>query len=452
MIAGAAQWINLSYIQPQLWTQTGRDPLIHVKSGGTRPAVFFMTPPNQLKPAMDAPAMSSPSIKIDKKNAIDLVMQLMAIPGKSGEESLAADFIIDQLRSAGVPASAITADNTHKKSPIGGERGNLIVKLPGTIRGPRRLLMAHIDTVPLCVGARPVRKGNFVTSRDASTALGADDRAGATVVLNTAIELIKQKLPHPPLTLLWPVQEEIGLWGARNASLSKLGNPKLCFNWDGYAAEMVCIGATGDYLIEIQIEGIASHAGVHPEQGVSAAVIAAKAIADLEAGGWLGLVQKGKQAGTSNIGVIEGGAATNVVIPTLSIRAEARSHNPKFRSRIVKEIEQAFRRACRSTKNDAGKTGRIEFQANLKYESFRLDEETPVVQAAYTALKSVGLQGQPRIANGGLDANWLTARGLPTVTFGCGQMNPHTVNETLDIAAFLDACKVALAVATESQA
>ncbi len=388
------------------------------------------------------------AIEIDSRFATDLVMQMMAIPGKSGEEAGIAEFIIQTLCSGGVPASAITEDNTHKKSPIGGQRGNLIVKLPGTVRGPRRLLMAHIDTVPLCVGARPVRKGNFVTSRDAHTALGADDRAGAAVVLNTALELIKQKLPHPPLTLLWPVQEEIGLWGARNASLSKLGNPKLCFNWDGYAAEMICIGATGDYLIEIEVSGIASHAGVHPEQGVSAAVIAAKAIADLEAGGWLGLVQKGKQAGSSNIGVIGGGAATNVVMPNLSIRAEARSHDPKFRRRIVDEIEKAFQRACRTTKNDAGQTGRVDFRADLKYESFRLDEDAPVVRAADAALRAVGLQGATRIANGGLDANWLTARGLPTVTFGCGQLNPHTVDETLDVAAFLSACKVGLAIAT----
>ncbi len=388
-----------------------------------------------------------PSISIDSKRATQLVTQMMAIPGKSGEEAAIAQFIIDQLRKAGVPAKSIVEDRAHKKSPIGGQRGNLIVKLPGTIRGPRRLLMAHIDTVPICAGARPVRKGNLITSRDADTALGADNRAGAAVVLNSVLELLQRDLPHPPLTLMWPVQEEIGLLGARHASLPKLGNPKLCFNWDGYAANMLCLGATGDYNIAIEIEGIASHAGVHPEEGVSAAVIAAKAIADLEAGGWLGLVQKGKQAGSSNIGVVEGGAATNVVMPKLMIRAEARSHDPKFRKRIVKEFEAAFKRACRTTTNVAGKRGQVNFQADLKYESFCLPEKTPVVQAAAAALQAVGLEGEPRIANGGLDANWMTARGFPTVTFGCGQMNPHTVKETLDVEMFLSACRVGLAVA-----
>ena len=40
-----------------------------------------------------------------------------------------------------------------------GNVGNLIVKLPGTVRGPRRLLMAHMDTVPVCLGAQPVPDG-----------------------------------------------------------------------------------------------------------------------------------------------------------------------------------------------------------------------------------------------------------------------------------------------------
>lgn len=386
--------------------------------------------------------------EVHSKRAVDLVTEMMAIPGKSGEEAAIADYITRVLIEAGIPQRSITSDTAHKKSPVGGERGNLIVKLPGTIRGGRRLLMAHIDTVPLCVGARPIRRGNLITSRDGETALGADNRGGAAVVLNTALELIQHNLPHPPLTLMWPIQEENGMYGARHVSHAKLGNPKLCFNWDGYSADMVCLGATGDYSIQVEIEGIASHAGVHPERGVSAVVIAAKAIADLEAGGWLGLVAKGKNSGSSNIGVVNGGDATNVVMPRLTIRAEARSHDPKFRQRMLGEFEKAFKRACRSTKNDTGKTGRVTFRADLKYESFRLQQKEPVVQEAMSALRSVGFEGQPRISNGGLDANWMSSRGLPTVTFGCGQLNPHTVDEALDIEMFLQACRVGVAVAT----
>jgi tripeptide aminopeptidase len=165
--------------------------------------------------------------------------------------------------------------------------------------------------------------------------LGADDRAGASVVLTAILEIRRRKLPHPPLTLFWPVQEEIGLLGAKHARLTKLGGPKLCFNWDGGPANTATIGATGGYDIDIRVEGIASHAGVHPEAGVSAIAIAARAIDDLVQNGWHGRVVKGDRTGTSNLGVISAGDATNVVTPHLALRAEARSHDSEFRKEIV---------------------------------------------------------------------------------------------------------------------
>ena len=386
--------------------------------------------------------------KIDEKSAVALVTEMIAIPGKSREEGKIAAFLRRKLRQAGISASAILDDGVNKRSPEGGEVGNLIVKLPGTVRGPRRLMMAHIDTVPLCVGCQPARKGEYIYSTDPETALGGDDRAGAAVVLNAILEIRRQKLPHPPLTLFWPVQEEIGLYGARFVSKGKLGNPKLCFNWDGREPELAVVGATGDFAIRIEIEGIASHAGGHPEQGVSAIAIASKAIADLTDNGWHGLIIKGRNAGTSNVGIIHGGDATNVVTPKLSLRAEARSHNPKFRERIVSEYRKAFNRAVKAVRNDQGKTGKVTFTADLKYEAFHMEESSPVVQHAMQACEAVGLKPDTRISNGGLDANWMNAHGFPTATLGCGQNAIHTSNERLHVPSFLNACRIGLLLAT----
>src|SRR5262249_18326845 len=134
---------------------------------------------------------------IDQKSAVERVMQLMAIRGKSCEEGAVVRFLTNELRRAGIAASALHVDHVNRKSPAGGEVGNLIVTLPGTERGPRRLLMAHLDTVPLCVGARPVLKGKTVSAADPDTALGADDRSGAAVVLTSILEIVRQRLPHP---------------------------------------------------------------------------------------------------------------------------------------------------------------------------------------------------------------------------------------------------------------
>ncbi len=391
---------------------------------------------------------SVPTGSINDEAALGLVARLMAIPGKSREEAAVMAAITSELLAAGVPQSAIVHDMAHQKAPGGGQVGNMIVKLPGQIRGPRRLMMAHVDTVPICQGAKPYIDGDWFRSKDGTTGLGGDDRAGVAVVLTAVRELLTQQLPHPPLTIFFPVQEEIGLIGARYASVNKLGTPKLCFNWDGGEPNRVCLGATGDYAIDIEIEGIASHAGVHPERGVNAAAIAALAMADLIENGWHGLITKGRNAGTSNLGVISGGEATNVVMPLLKMRAEVRSHDPKFRFRIVEAYQKAFKQALKKVKASDGRTGKIRFEAELKYESFRLTANEPAVSAAIQAIEAVGLTAETCISNGGLDANWMNAHGLPTVTLGCGQHDIHTVNERLHIPTYLNACQIALNLAT----
>ena len=378
-------------------------------------------------------------------------MAMMAIPGKSGQEGQIVEFTRDRLRKAGVPAAAITTDQVHRKTPLAGEIGNLICKLPGTRRGPRRMLVGHVDTVPLCVGSKPVLRGRLVQSADKTTGLGADNRAGAAVLLASALEIVSRDLSHPPLTFFWPVQEEVGLHGARLVALSQLGSPRLAFNFDGGAPDKLTVGATGAYRISIDVFGLASHAGGAPEAGVSAVTIAALGIADLHAGGWLGDVQKNGHHGTSNVGHVTGGGATNVVTDHVQLKAEARSHNAAFRRRMLKEIESAFRRAAAAVQNVEGRPGKAKIESRLDYDAFRLADDEPCVLAAESAVRSIGLEPLRAIANGGVDANWLTARGIPTVTLGCGQMNVHTANERLDVDRFLQSCRIGLRLATASE-
>lgn len=290
------------------------------------------------------PAATNP---VSDAEALRLVMDMMAIPGRSGEELEIMSFIRARLLEAGVAADDLVVDDANRRSKLRGQVGNLILRLPGTERGPRRMLSAHVDTVPVCVGSRPVRKKGRVVSADKATGLGGDDRAGAAVVLSSVLSLLRADLPHPPLTFLWTVQEEIGLSGARHVQVSKLGKPKLAFNFDGSSPAVLKIGATGGYRMTICVHGIPSHAGNHPQAGVSAIAVASLAIAGLVTGGWHGLIMKNGRAGTSNVGVVRGGEATNVVTEHVQLRAEARSHDPKFRERIVKEIRTAFERAAR---------------------------------------------------------------------------------------------------------
>jgi tripeptide aminopeptidase len=386
--------------------------------------------------------------QVTDAEALAVVMEMMAIPGRSGEEVAVMDFIRKKLIAAGVSKSQLSFDDAHRRTPLGGQVGNMILKLPGTTRAPRRMLAAHVDTVPICVGSRPKKKGTVIVSGNKETGLGADDRSGAAILLLTVLSILRAELPHPPLTFLWTIEEEVGLFGARYVRLAKLSKPKLTFNFDGGPARFVKIGATGGYRMSIDIRGIAAHAGNHPEEGVSAIAIASLAIADLVQNSWHGLVTKEGGTGTSNVGVIQGGDATNVVTDHVRIRAEARSHDPKFRQQIVKEIVEAFKRARASVRNIHGKRGSVQFQGRLDYESFRLSREEPCVVEAVRAIEAEGLEPELAVTNGGLDANWLSAHGLPTVTLGCGQRNIHTTQEELDIAEFQMARRIALRLAT----
>jgi tripeptide aminopeptidase len=222
-----------------------------------------------------------------------------------------------------------------------------------------------------------------------------------------------------------------------------LGRPKLAFNFDGGPTDCVTIGATGGYRMAIRISGTAAHAGAAPEQGVSAITIAALAIAELHQEGWLGKIEKPSGCGTANVGVIQGGEATNVITPEVHVRAEARSHDPAFREKIIKAIVRAFTKAARSVKNVDGKCGAVEIEGRLDYEAFRLPDDNPSLLTAEEAIRSLGGNPIRSISNGGLDANWITARGIPTVSLGCGQENIHTPAERLNCGEFHRACEIA---------
>jgi len=396
-------------------------------------------------------AEALPGHEPDLEAAVELVTELMRLPGASRHERGVAEFIQTRLIAAGIPAAALKIDRAHRLTPLPGDVGNLVCKLPGTMRGPRRVLLAHMDTVPLCVGTDPVREGETIRARDPKMGVGADDRAGVAVVLQTVLEIMRRKLPHPPLTLVWMVQEELGLHGARHAQLNLWGKPQLAFNFDGGLPEKVTIGATGAHRLAIEIEGLASHAGGAPELGVSAIAIAGIAIAALARDGWHGDIRRGRNRGTSNIGYIHGGGATNVVTPHVELRAEARSHDPKFRQRIVREIHRAFERAAKEVQSATGAVGKVKIEGSDDYEAFVLGDHEPCVLAAEAAIRSLGLTPLRAISNGGLDANWLTARGIPTVTLGCGQRNPHTAAEYLDLPSFRRACQIGLRLATGTE-
>jgi len=228
-------------------------------------------------------AMST-AIPLDVQAAEDHLMRFLAVEGVTGEEKAIAEAVVDELKKVGVPASAIRYDSVHQRIQLPTQTGNLLVELPGTRPGPRLLFSTHLDTVPLCAGAKPKREGDRIVS-DGTTALGGDNRTGCAVLVSLVETLLKHQLPHPPITLLFTVREESGLHGARELDPKDLGGAAMCFNVDGKLAAEPITGAVGQENWDVEIKGKAAHAGVAPDKGTSAMLVAAIALTEAHRGG-----------------------------------------------------------------------------------------------------------------------------------------------------------------------
>ncbi len=112
----------------------------------------------------------------DTQAALDRLMRFLSIEGVTGEEKAIAEDVAKALQEAGVPAEAIAYDDANTRIPVPTQTGNLIVKIPG--RGALGnaepiMFMTHLDTVPLCAGAKPRITGDKIVS-------GGDTRSAAT--------------------------------------------------------------------------------------------------------------------------------------------------------------------------------------------------------------------------------------------------------------------------------
>src|SRR5882724_7456697 len=130
--------------------------------------------------------MPAADLSFDTNHAIDRLLNFLSVEGTTGQEEAIGRTVLDALVKGGVPRKLIRFDKANEKIPLPTQTGNLIVTLPGTRPGPRRLFMTHLDTVPLCAGAVPVRKGGRIVPAG-KTALGGDNRTGCGALVTMVL-------------------------------------------------------------------------------------------------------------------------------------------------------------------------------------------------------------------------------------------------------------------------
>lgn len=310
---------------------------------------------------------------------------------------------------------------------LGGESGNLIARLPGSLPGPPLLICAHVDTVEPGCGVIPIFE-NGVFRSSGNTILGADDKSAVAVILETLAVLFEDGIPHVPLEIILTVAEEIGLLGAKSLDFNMV-SARSGYVLDAWDPDGLITCAPCANRITFVVKGKSAHAGSSPEKGINAIAAASRAIAGLN----LGRVDFET---TCNVGVIEGGSATNIVPDRVLIKAEARSHDEGKLAQVTTVMQDAFKRAVAETNRMIPpEVGAASVDINIEndYQSMKIPDDHPVVKAAVAAGASLGRTVITKTSGGGSDANVFFSKGIPAAILGCGMKDVHTTRETVTL-------------------
>jgi len=358
---------------------------------------------------------------IDRKRLAETFKFLVQIDSISKEEGVIANEIKKRLESMGVETFVDNAGDI-----IGGNSGNLIAKFKGNTQAPPLLLNAHMDTVEPGRGVTAVLKNGTFTS-DGTTILGADDKSAIAILLETLTILKENDLPYGPLELVFTVCEEIGLQGAKHLDLSAL-TAKYGFALDATDTEGIVTRAPSANHLEFTVHGKDAHAGAAPEKGINAISLASKAIAKLE----LGRIDRET---TCNIGIIEGGIATNIVPNLVKVKGEVRSHDDEKLDNITNKIVFSFTEAIENYKkmNANDELPRVEINIKKDFPRTHIPDDHPVIKLATRAAENLGREMKTKTTGGGADANIFFEKGIFTGVLGTGMRDMHTVRESVKL-------------------
>lgn len=344
---------------------------------------------------------------------IETFLDLVRIDSPSGSEAAVAQYCAQRLRAMGCD---VWFDDSSSRT--GANTGNLFARLDGE-GSSRIVLSAHMDCVQPCIRVEPLLVDHVITSAG-ETVLGADDKAGIAAILESVERVAEGAGMYPGILIVLTVSEEPGLLGAKAVDLDLLqADICLVLDADGAAGGIVT-GAPTHYTFEASFMGMAAHAGVAPEQGTSALLMAARSITDMRLG-------RLDEMTTANIGSIESGTATNVVPAHAVMTGECRSRDDGRARRLRDEMDALMRDAA------AAEGGSVEIVWTRQYTGFDFPDDHPAVLLVADACRDVGVVPRLFKTGGGSDGNIFSAAGVPTLVLSCGMQSVHSVDERLDV-------------------
>lgn len=349
---------------------------------------------------------------LNKDRIFEEFKELVAIPCHSTKERQIFEVVKAKLEALG-----FNVEEDDAASKLDSECGNMWAFLPGNKAGATKVLLSgHLDGVEPCGGTTVVRKDGILYS-DGTTILGSDDKSGVVAILEGVRMILEENAEHGDIQVLLTIAEEGGVNGSRCMDKSKLNaDVGYALDSEGAPGEII-VGAPGQYKYSIKVIGKTAHGGMEPEKGINSVMVAAKALAEVKRYGRI------DEETTANIGIINGGIATNIVPALVEIQGDARSRNSEKLIAIRDEIVNTI---CTAVEKQGAKA---ETDVVLKYNSFLVDENSKVVELAKDACAQFGFEPNVGLTGGGSDANFINAYGVPCVILGTGMSNVHTVDE-----------------------
>ena len=342
-------------------------------------------------------------------------LELAALPSPPGQERAVADRVLAYLGELGLDVSEDGAGPV-----VDSTIGNLYCRLEPTTPGRPLFFCAHLDTVPPSGPLEPVVEDGWVRNAG-GTILGGDNKAAVASMLEAVRRVQEDGRPHAGVELIFTPKEEVGLLGAAAFDEERLAaQVGFVYDQQGPVGEIV-LGAPTQRSLLVKFHGRAAHAGMVPEDGRSAIAAAGRAIADLRIG-------RLDEETTTNVGLISGGTARNIVPEWCTFEAEVRAHDEKRLGDVVGEMLDAIAFAASSADCE------VETTVQESYHGYRFRRDDIAVSLAADALARVGYTPSYALTGGGADANVFNLRGLECVNLANGMTDIHTPNERIAVA------------------
>ncbi|MGL4383278.1 MAG: M20/M25/M40 family metallo-hydrolase [Bacilli bacterium] len=347
---------------------------------------------------------------INKQRLFSYLEDLVQLNSPSLDESKVISYLSNTLTQLGYE---IILDH----SPL--NSSNILVNLNFDSQLQPILLSAHMD----CIEANPniiLKYDKHLLKTDGHSILGADDKAGIALILEI-LTLIKQhQITTRPIQVLFTFGEELGMLGSNSFNYKKIkAEYALVFDSSGDVANIINEAYAIEEL-EIKITGKKAHAGHNPQDGVSAIMIAAKAINNMNL---LASVKHVK----SNIGMINGGQATNVVCDEVTLKAEVRSLSTTLLQQQTNHILDCLNEAC------IYYGGSYSYHLNRCNNAFTIASDDPFVVAIKQAFLDNNIVATLVSSAGGSDANVYNEKGIKSLNLACGYYHNHSYKEYQDL-------------------